>query len=147
MEFTDVTVNQATGVVTVRAIFPNPQHVLLPGMFVRARVEHGVNNRALLVPEVGVTHDPKGQATVLVVGPDHKVALRTVRATATLGDEWVIDGGLNDGERVIVDGVQKVQLGMVVRPVESHTPTAPTAAQSAADTDGAPVAAVSAAQR
>jgi membrane fusion protein (multidrug efflux system) len=147
LEFTDVTVDQTTGTVTVRAIFPNPQHVLLPGMFVRARIEHGVNDHALLVPEVGVTHDPKGQATVLVVGPDHKVALRTIQATTTLGDEWIVDGGLNDGERVIVDGIQKVQPGMTVRDVESQTPAAPAAAQSAAaDTAGAQVAAVSAPQ-
>ncbi len=74
LQFTDITVDQNTGSVTVRAMFPNPDHVLLPGMFVRARIEEGVDDNALLVPQVGVTHDPQGQATTLVVGPDNKVA-------------------------------------------------------------------------
>ena len=102
---------------TVRAVFPNPDHVLLPGMFVHASIEEGVNDNALLVPQVGVTHNPQGQATALVVGPDNKVALRTIQASRTSGANWVVDGGLKDGERVIVAGVQKVQPGMTVRAV------------------------------
>jgi len=93
----------------VRAVFPNPDHVLLPGMFVRARIDQGVDNTAMLVPQVGVTHNPQGQATALVVGPDNKVELRTIQASRTSGADWVVDGGLKDGERVIVSGVQKVQ--------------------------------------
>ena len=124
LQFTDITVDQTTGSVTVRAIFPNPRYVLLPGMFVRARIDEGVNDDALLVPEVGVTHNPSGQATVLVVGPDDKVAVRVIQATRTLGDNWVVEGGLADGERVIVAGGQKVQPGMVVR-VASQAPAAP----------------------
>lgn len=124
LQFTDITVDPGTGSVTLRAVFPNPQHVLLPGMFVRARIDQGVDNTAMLVPQVGVTHNPQGQATALVVGPDNKVASRTIQAARTLGDMWVVQGGLNEGERVIVAGVQKVQPGMVVRPVEFQAKTA-----------------------
>lgn len=126
LRFTDITVDPGTGSVTVRAIFPNPRHVLLPGMFVRARIEEGVNDHGLLVPQVGVTHDPTGQATVLVVGADNKVVLRTIQATRTIGDNWVVDGGLSDGERVIVAGIQKVQAGMLVNAVESQIAATPT---------------------
>jgi membrane fusion protein (multidrug efflux system) len=127
LQFTDITVDPGTGSVTVRAIFPNPQHVLLPGMFVRARIDEGVDDGALLVPQVGVTHDAKGQPTVLVVGADNKVALRTIQSTRTVGDQWVVDGGLSEGEKVIVAGLQKVQPGMVARTVEATTPGAPLA--------------------
>jgi membrane fusion protein (multidrug efflux system) len=123
LQFTDITVDPATGSVTVRAIMPNPKHVLLPGMFVRARVEQGVNDHALLVPQVGVTHDSSGRATALVVGPDNKVELRTIQATGTAGTNWVVDSGLNDGERVIVSGVQKVQPGASVRAVDANAAT------------------------
>jgi len=132
LEFTDITVDPGTGSVTVRAIIPNPRFVLLPGMFVRASIEQGVNDNALLVPQVGVTHDPKGQATVLLVAPDDKVMLRTIRATRTSGDKWIVDDGLNDGERVIVAGVQKVQPGMLVRAVEAPASAAATAAKPSA---------------
>jgi membrane fusion protein (multidrug efflux system) len=118
LQFTDITVDQGTGSVTVRAIFPNPHSVLLPGMFVRARIEEGVNENAFLVPQVGVTHDPKGQATALVVGPDNKVAVRTLQLIGTRGDQWIVEGGLADGDRVIVAGVQKAQPGAVVEAVE-----------------------------
>jgi membrane fusion protein (multidrug efflux system) len=127
LQFTDITVDQNTGSVTVRAIIPNPNNVLLPGMFVRARVDEGVDDNALLVPQTGVTHNPQGQATALVVGPDNKVALRTIQATRTFGANWVVDGGLNEGEKVIVSGIQKVQPGALVRVVE-----APAAPQNAA---------------
>jgi membrane fusion protein (multidrug efflux system) len=124
LQFTDITVDPGTGSVTVRAIFSNPHQVLLPGMFVRARIDQGVDNTAMLVPQVGVTRNSQGQATALVVGPDNKVASRTIQAARTLGDKWVVQGGLNEGERVIVAGVQKVQPGMVVRPVEFQAKTA-----------------------
>jgi membrane fusion protein (multidrug efflux system) len=123
LQFTDITVDPGTGSVTVRAVFPNPNHVLLPGMFVRARIEQGVNDHALLVPQVGVTHDTSGRATALVVGPDNKVELRTIQATGTAGTNWVVDSGLNDGERVIVSGVQKVQPGASVRTVDANAAT------------------------
>jgi membrane fusion protein (multidrug efflux system) len=119
LQFTDITVDQNTGSVTVRALFRNPGYVLLPGMFVRARIDEGVDENALLVPQVGVTHNPQGQPTALVVGADGKVALRTIQATRTFGDKWVVDGGLNAGDRVIVSGTQKAQPGMTVRTVDA----------------------------
>ena len=124
LQFTDISVDPSTGSVTVRAIFPNPHYVLLPGMFVRARIDQGVDNTAMLIPQVGVTHNPQGQATALVVGPDSKVASRTLQIKGTLSDQWVVQGGLNEGERVIVAGMQKVQPGMVVRAVEAPIKTA-----------------------
>jgi membrane fusion protein (multidrug efflux system) len=133
LEFSGITVDPGTGSVTVRAIFPNPKYVLLPGMFVRARIDQGVNNQALLVPIPGVSHNPQGQATTLVVGPDNKVAQRTIQAQNLLGDKWVVTGGLNDGERVIVAGIQKLQPGMLVRATEAQSQAAPAAA-------GAPMA-------
>src|SRR5882672_1746631 len=117
LQFTDITVDTGTGSVTVRAIFPNPRFVLLPGMFVRARIEEGVNDHAFLVPQVGVTHDPKGQATAMVVGPDNKAVVRTLSLGGTRGSDWIVTGGLNDGDRVIVSGVQMVQPGMRVRAI------------------------------
>ena len=119
LQFTDITVDQGTGSVTVRAIFPNPRLVLLPGMFVRARIEEGINENAILVPQVGVTHDPKGQATALVVGAENKVAIHTLQLRGTSGNQWIVEGGLEDGDRIIVAGVQKVQPGMVVKTVDS----------------------------
>lgn len=119
LQFTDITVDPSTGSVTVRAIFPNPKGVLLPGMFVRARIDEGTNDNVVLVPQVGVTHDAGGKATALIVGPDDKVSLRTIQATRTAGSQWVVEGGLNDGEKVIVAGVQKVRPGAVVKAIES----------------------------
>jgi membrane fusion protein, multidrug efflux system len=124
LRFTDITVDPGTGSVTVRGIFPNPHQVLLPGMFVRARIDLGVDDTAMLVPQVGVTHNPQGQATALVVGPDNKVVSHIIQATRTLGDQWVVEGGLDEGERVIVAGVQKVQPGILVRAVEAQIKTA-----------------------
>src|SRR5882672_12202319 len=115
LQFTDITVNQGTGSVTLRAIFPNPHFILLPGMFVHARIEEGMIDNATLVPQVGVTHDPQGQATALVVGPDNKVAVRKLQLKGTQGDQWIVEAGLVDGDRVIVAGVQKVQPGAVVQ--------------------------------
>jgi membrane fusion protein (multidrug efflux system) len=108
----------------VRAVFPNPDRILLPGMFVRARIEEGVNDSALLVPQIGVTHNGKGQATALIVDRDNKVARRVLQATRTLGDTWIVEGGLSEGERVIIAGVQKVQPGMTVRAMEAPVKTA-----------------------
>jgi membrane fusion protein (multidrug efflux system) len=119
LQFSDITVNQATGSVTVRAIVPNPRSLLLPGMFVRARIEEGVVDNAILVPQVGITHNPQGEATALVVGPDNKVASRTLQLGGTRLDQWIVTGGLADGERVIVAGVQKVQPGALVQASEA----------------------------
>lgn len=135
LEFSGITVDPATGSVTVRAVFPNPEHVLLPGMFVRARLEQGVNDNAFLVPVPAVGHNPQGQATALVVGPDNKVVQRTIQAQSTSGDKWIVTGGLSDGDRVIVAGGQKVQPGMLVQAVDAQARTAQAAAK--ANTGGA----------
>lgn len=115
VQFTDITVDPNTGSVTVRAIVPNPHHLLLPGMFVRGRVEEGIAEDVLLVPQAGVAHNPQGQATVLLVGPDNKVVQKTIQATRTVGSDWVVTGGLEEGDRVIVSGMQKAKPGAAVR--------------------------------
>jgi membrane fusion protein (multidrug efflux system) len=118
LQFTDISVNMGTGMVTVRAIFPNPKFILLPGMFVRARIEQGIADDAMLVPQTAITHDPQGKATALVVGPDSKVAARTLTVGGTRDNNWIVQGGLADGDRVIVAGVQKAQPGTVVQATE-----------------------------
>jgi membrane fusion protein (multidrug efflux system) len=122
LQFTDITVDPGTGTMNVRTIFPNPDHVLLPGMFVRARIAEGVDQGALVVPQVAVTHDLHGQAKALVVDADNKVVARTVVTGATVGSDWVVSAGLAAGDRVIVEGLQKVQPGQVVKPVEATAP-------------------------
>jgi membrane fusion protein (multidrug efflux system) len=139
LQFTDITVDQGTGSVTVRAIFTNPRFVLLPGMFVRARIEEGVSENAILVPQVGVTHNPQGQATALVVGSDDKAMVHTLQLRGTSGSQWIVESGLSDGDRVIVAGLQKVQPGTIVQATESQaTPAVATAPMPAA---GAPAVA------
>ncbi|MGC2039207.1 efflux RND transporter periplasmic adaptor subunit, partial [Paraburkholderia caledonica] len=120
LQFTDVTVDQGTGSVTVRAIFQNKDKVLLPGMFVRAKIEEGVNENALVVPQVGITHDQKGQPTALVVGDDNKVALRQLVTSGTYGSNWVVESGLKPGDRVIVQGTDKAKPGMQVKTVAAQ---------------------------
>ncbi|CAG4907049.1 efflux RND transporter periplasmic adaptor subunit [Paraburkholderia gardini] len=137
LQFSDVTVDQTTGSVTIRAIFQNKDRVLLPGMFVRARIEEGVNEKALLVPQIGVTHDQKGQPTALVVGPDDKVSLRQLVASTTYQSNWVVESGLNPGDRVIVQGTEKVRPGATVKPVAAQLPATPA---SGATAQGAPAA-------
>jgi membrane fusion protein, multidrug efflux system len=127
LQFADVTVDQTTGSVTVRALFPNPNRVLLPGMFVRARIVEGVNDRAILVPQVGVTHDQKGTPTALVVGQDNKVQLRQLVTSRTYGANWVVESGLNPGDRVIVQGTEKVRPGADVKAVAAQLPASMTA--------------------
>ena len=137
LQFSDVTVDQTTGSVTIRAIFQNKDRVLLPGMFVRARIEEGVNEKALLVPQIGVTHDQKGQPTALVVGPDDKVSLRQLVASTTYQSNWVVESGLNPCDRVIVQGTEKVRPGATVKPVAAQLPDTPA---SGAVAQGAPAA-------
>ncbi|EQC0211520.1 multidrug efflux RND transporter periplasmic adaptor subunit AcrA [Salmonella enterica subsp. enterica] len=115
LEFSDVTVAQSTGSITLRAIFPNPDHTLLPGMFVRARLQEGTKPTALLVPQQGVTRTPRGDATVLVVGADNKVETRQIVASQAIGDKWLVTDGLKAGDRVVVSGLQKVRPGAQVK--------------------------------
>jgi membrane fusion protein (multidrug efflux system) len=109
--FSEVNVDQSTGSVTLRALFPNPEGLLLPGMFVREEISEGVRQNAILVPQRGVTHDPQGHATAMVVGADGKVAQRIVVTDRAIGADWLVSKGLSDGDRVIVSGLQKVKPG------------------------------------
>jgi membrane fusion protein (multidrug efflux system) len=138
LQFSDVSVDAGTGSVTVRAIFPNRKRVLLPGMYVHARIDEGVNDKALVVPQIGVSHDAKGQPTVLTVGADNKVAIRAVVTSGTYGSNWVVESGLSPGDRVIVNGVDKARPGATVKPVPATLPAAPAGGDSA---DGANAAA------
>ncbi|WP_321865834.1 efflux RND transporter periplasmic adaptor subunit, partial [Burkholderia cenocepacia] len=130
LQFSDVTVDPTTGSVTIRAIFPNPGRVLLPGMFVRARIEEGVNENAFLVPQIGVTHDQKGQAIALVVTAANKVEMRPLTTTGTYGQNWIVEGGLQAGDHVIVQGVDKVRPGATVKTVPAQLAPAPDAASA-----------------
>lgn len=125
LQFSDVTVDESTGSITLRAVFPNPQHTLLPGMFVRARVDEGVQPDAMLVPQQGVTRTPRGDATVLVVNNESTAETRNVIATQAIGDQWLISDGLKTGDKVIVSGLQKVHPGAKVIAVsDESTPPA-----------------------
>ena len=136
LQFSDITVDPGTGMIDVRALFPNPDGLLLPGMFVRARLTEGVDRNAMRVPQIGVAHDQKGQPTALVVGAGDKVELRQLVASRTLDHDWIVEGGLAPGDRVIVQGVQKVKPGETVKAVDAQLPEA-AAAASAASAAGA----------
>ena len=116
LQFSGVSVDEATGTVTLRALFPNPNRTLLPGMFAKARIVSGVVNNGILVPQPAVTRDPKGNALVMVVTKDNKAAVRPIQVAQTVGDKWLVTGGLQPGERVIVEGLQKVQPDAPVKP-------------------------------
>lgn len=115
LQFRDVTVDPTTGSVSLRMVFPNPREVLLPGMFVRAIVEEGVNERALLVPQQSVSYDPKGNPFVWVVNAENKVEQRALELDRAIGDKWLVSKGIAEEDRVIVEGIQKVRPGMQVR--------------------------------
>jgi membrane fusion protein (multidrug efflux system) len=117
LAFSDVTVDPATGNFQLRVIVPNPKNVLLPGAYVRAQIGNAVRQNAVLVPQRAVARDPKGNATAMVLGPDDKVAARPVKVSRSMGDQWLVDEGLAAGERVIVEGLQKVKPGMVAKGV------------------------------
>ena len=121
--FSDITVDATTGSVTLRSVFPNPEGALLPGMFVRARLEEGVNQQAITVPQLAVSRASDGSASVLTVGTDGKVAQTAVTANNANGADWVITSGLKAGDRVIVSGSQKAHTGALVNAVESASPS------------------------
>jgi membrane fusion protein (multidrug efflux system) len=127
LQFADVTVDQTTGAVTLRAIFPNPAGVLLPGMFVRAEIAEGVVPFGLLAPQQGVSRDERGRPTALVVGPDGRAQLRSLQLGQAVGDQWLVTAGLRSGDRLIVQGLQKVKPGQAVRAttVSLATPAGP----------------------
>jgi len=116
LSFADVTVDPATGSQTIRAVFPNPQHLLLPGMFVRGQLSQGVQSRGILVPQRAVSRDERGRPTVIVVGKNNMAELRVIQAARTVGSSWLVTGGLKPGEKVIVDAGPLLQPGAPVKP-------------------------------
>lgn len=117
LQFSDVTVDQSTGMVTVRAVFPNPNHELLPGMFVRARISQGVRRGALTVPQKAVVRDAGGGAVVWMADAAGKAALRPVQLSHLVGPAWIVESGLGAGDKVIVDGIQNLRPGVAVETV------------------------------
>lgn len=124
MSFAETTVDPTTGSFVVRVVVPNPDQLLLPGMYVRAVLANGVRRNALLVPQQGVSRDPKGQASAMVVDAEGKAALRPVKVSRTVGASWLVEDGLKPGDRVIVEGLQKIRPGAPVRAVEQGAPAA-----------------------
>ena len=118
LQFSGVTVNATTGAVILRALVPNPEHLLMPGMYVRAKMDRGSAPEALLVPQPGIGRDNAGRATALVVSPDAKVELRKVTVSEVVGNNWRVTDGLLAGDRVIVEGASKVRPGQTVRAVD-----------------------------
>ena len=125
LQFTDVTVDPASGGVTLRAVFPNPAGLLLPGLYVRAIVDEGILPAGLLAPQQGIARDERGQPTALVVGADGKAQLRPVTVSRAVGNAWLVTGGLKAGDRLIVEGTQKVKPGDAVRAVPAGAPPPP----------------------
>ncbi len=115
LQFAEATVDPSTGSVAVRVVVPNPEDMLLPGVYVRAIVTTGVRENAILAPQQGITRDPRGNATAMVVGADGKAESRVVRVSRTIGDKWLVDSGLAAGDKLIVEGLQKVKPGAPVR--------------------------------
>jgi membrane fusion protein (multidrug efflux system) len=128
LEMSDVTVNAMTNSVTIRAIFPNPRNELLPGLFVRARLQEGSNPNAILVPQLAVSRNPKGEPTALIVGKDSLVELRVLKTPRAVGNQWLVSEGLSPGDQVIVNNLQKVRPGSPVK-VAPTPPTPATASQ------------------
>ncbi|WP_101676105.1 efflux RND transporter periplasmic adaptor subunit [Alloalcanivorax mobilis] len=118
LQFSEYSVDETTGSVTLRALFPNPDGDLLPGQFVRARLPQGERQNAILVPQKGITREPSGDASALVIGADNKVEKRQVTTERTVGNQWLVSDGLNAGDKLIVDGLQKLAPGAQVKPVQ-----------------------------
>jgi membrane fusion protein, multidrug efflux system len=131
LEFSEVTVDLGTGSVTLRALIPNPERLLLPGMFVREEIQEGVRQGAVLAPQQGISHDQKGEPNALVVGPDDTVELRTIETDRAVGDQWLVTSGLKPGDRVVVEGIQSAKPGAKVVP-EEYRPADEKTAQSQA---------------
>ena len=124
LQFRDVTVDPTTGSVILRMVFPNPDGLLLPGMFVRAQVAEGVNEQAILAPQQGVSRDTKGNPVALIVDAESKVAQRTLVVERAIGNQWLVTSGLSAGDRVIVEGVQRVRPGAPVKAIDLESTTA-----------------------
>ncbi|WP_127171803.1 efflux RND transporter periplasmic adaptor subunit [Xanthomonas euvesicatoria] len=142
LEVVDAAVDTATGTVKLRAVVPNPERVLLPGMYVTAKFSMAVDEQAILVPQQAISRNSKGQAVAMVVGSDNKVAQRVLTTGDVIGDKWVVRQGLKAGDKVIVQGLQKASVGAEVRAVEvSQTAAADSAANASPSTQGTAAAA------
>ncbi|MBV6793500.1 efflux RND transporter periplasmic adaptor subunit [Xanthomonas perforans] len=142
LEVVDAAVDTATGTVKLRAVVPNPERVLLPGMYVTAKLSMAVDEQAILVPQQAISRNSKGQAVAMVVGSDNKVAQRVLTTGDAIGDKWVVRQGLKAGDKVIVQGLQKASVGAEVRAVEvSQTAAADSAANASPSTQGTAAAA------
>jgi membrane fusion protein (multidrug efflux system) len=131
LEFSDVTVDQNTGSITLRAVFPNPNADLLPGMYVRAVLQEGVKDDGVLVPQQAVSRNGAGKPTVYVVGSDHKLQLRVLETDRAIGDQWLVRSGLKPGEQLVVEGLSRARPGVTVKTVPWQ-PKAANAAPAAA---------------
>ena len=129
LQFSEVSVDERTGAVTLRAVFPNPERVLLPGMYVRAVIEEGTTDQGVLVPQQAVTRDPQGGATAMVVKADDTIEMRQLQAPRAVGDRWLVTEGLAPGDRVVVEGLQKIRPGATVRVTAFTAATRPAAAE------------------
>jgi membrane fusion protein, multidrug efflux system len=119
LQFAEVAVDSGTGSVTLRAVFPNPRHILLPGMFVHEQIEEGVDEHGLLVPQRAITHNARGEATTVVVGANNTVSTRVIKTERAIGDQWLVSDGVAAGDRVIVVGLQRLGSGVAeVKPME-----------------------------
>jgi membrane fusion protein, multidrug efflux system len=118
LQFSEVNVDQSTGTVLVRAIFPNPQHLLLPGMYVHAELEEGVNKNGILVPQQAVSHNTHGDPTVLLIDSKNVVSEKIIQTSGNIGNDWIVTSGLAPGDRVVVDGLQNAVAGTAVSPVD-----------------------------
>ncbi|HSV04351.1 MAG TPA: efflux RND transporter periplasmic adaptor subunit [Phenylobacterium sp.] len=137
LEFAEAIVDPNTGSVTLRVRVPNPQGLLLPGMFVRARLAQVVAPNAILAPQQAVSRDPRGNATVYVVGPGNRAQLRTITADRTIGDKWLVTAGLSPGDKVITEGLDKVRPNQPIRPVPAGSAPARPAARPGSGYGGA----------
>jgi membrane fusion protein (multidrug efflux system) len=126
LQFSEVTVDPTSGAVTLRAVFPNPDGMLLPGMYARAQLVEGQRTQAILAPQQGITRDARGRATAMVVGVQNKVEMRTVEIDRALGDKWIVTSGLKAGDQLIVEGLLNLRPGTVVKPGKPQQITAPT---------------------
>ncbi|MBP6865822.1 MAG: efflux RND transporter periplasmic adaptor subunit [Candidatus Didemnitutus sp.] len=124
LEFTEVAVDPATGAIALRITVPNPDNLLLPGMYVRAVIGTAVREQAVLVPQQGIARDPRGNTTAMIVSAEGMVELRPVHVSRTIGDQWLVESGLAAGDRVIVQGLQKIRPGMPVKAVEATAASA-----------------------
>jgi membrane fusion protein (multidrug efflux system) len=120
LQFAESVVDMSTGTVTVRARFPNPEALLLPGMYVRAEFSPVESRAAILAPQQGISRDVKGNATAIVIGADSKAELRNVETERTVGDQWLVSRGLQPGDRLVVEGLGRIKPGQTVKPVEAR---------------------------